>query len=75
MDFTSIWLILNVIKIRPKSLKSSNSEGSGSDQNPDRKAREPSPDRVNNSYKPAQPVGTIIPFSVLNLLQPLKFAT
>ena len=33
---------------RPESQKSPNVKGSGSDQNPDRKAREPSPDRANN---------------------------
>ena len=37
------------IMVGPKSPKSPNAEGSGSDQNPDRKAREPSPDRNNNS--------------------------
>ena len=49
MDFVSIWVILKLLKIGPKSPKSPNSVGSGSDQNPDRKAREPSPDRANNS--------------------------
>ena len=49
MDFISIWVILKLIKIGPKSPKNPNSEGSGSDQNPDRKARELSPDRANNS--------------------------
>ena len=48
MDFVSIWVILKLLKIGPKSPKSPNSVGSGSDQNPDRKAREPSPDRANN---------------------------
>ena len=49
MDFASIWprwVILKVIKIGPKSL---NAGGSGSDQNPDRKARKHSPDRNNNT--------------------------
>ena len=49
MDFISIWFILKLIKIDPRSPKSPNSGGSGSDQNPDRKAREPSPDRANNT--------------------------
>ena len=52
MDFISIWVILKLIKIGPKSPKSPNSEGSGSDQNPDRKARKPSPDRANNIHNP-----------------------
>ena len=51
MDFISIWVILKLINIGPKSPKSRNSEGSGSDQNPDRKAREPSPDRANNTLE------------------------
>ena len=38
------------ILIGPKSPKSPNAGGSGSDQNPDRKAREPSPDRANNKH-------------------------
>ena len=49
MDFASIWVILKVIKIGLESPKSPNAGGSGSDQNPDRKAREPSPDRANNT--------------------------
>ena len=51
MDFASISVILKVIKIGPKSPKSLNSGGSGSDKNPDRKAREPSPDRANNNME------------------------
>ena len=52
MDFASIWVILKVVKIGPKS---PNAGGSGSDQNPDRKAREPSPDRANNSHPSTPP--------------------
>ena len=51
MDFASIWVILKVLKIGLESLKSPNAGGSGSDQNPDRKAREPSPDRANNTWE------------------------
>ena len=47
-DFASIWVILKLTGAGPKSPKRSNAGGSGSDQNPDRKSREPSPDRANN---------------------------
>ena len=47
LDFPSIWVILKIIKFGPKG---PNPGGSGSDRNPDRKARKPSPDRANNIY-------------------------
>ena len=63
MDFISIWVILKLIKIGPKS---PNSEGSGSDQNPDRKAREPSPDRANNKLGTKFYLGEISSFRDLS---------
>ena len=49
MDWASIWVILKLTGVGPKSPANPNPRGSGSDQNPDRKAREPSPDRANNN--------------------------
>ena len=49
MDFSSIWVILKLRGVEPKNLKRTNAGGSGSDQSPDRKAREPCPDRANNN--------------------------
>ena len=49
MDLASIWVILKLTGVGPKSPANPNPRGSGSDQNPDRKAREPSPDRANNN--------------------------
>ena len=50
MDLASIWVILKQTGVGPKSPTSPNPRGWGSDQNPDRKAREPSPDRANNTF-------------------------
>ena len=46
-DFASIWVILKLTGVGPKRPKRPNAGGSGSDQNQDRKAREPIPDSAN----------------------------